>query len=102
MQRALPLTSNPGAAILVVVFLIGAIFFAIGTLLVRRERFVQQAPPQPVQAGPVDYFARIDELLTLGNAASVRELEALRDRNEDAEVRDAADAALMVIASRRA
>lgn len=97
-QRRL-FSSNSGTTILLVVFLVGALLFALGTMLVRRERDTQQAPPSgPVE---VDYFARIDELLTRGDAASVKELEALRDRDADADVRDAADAALMVIASRR-
>ncbi|HTU68844.1 MAG TPA: hypothetical protein VMF11_00870 [Candidatus Baltobacteraceae bacterium] len=102
MQRALPLNNNPGVVILVVVFLIGAAFFAIGTVMVRRERRPRPAspPPQPADAAPFDYFARIDELLERGDAAGIRELEAMRDRNDDPGVRDAADAALMVIRAR--
>jgi hypothetical protein len=95
------LWNNPGAGILIVVFLVGAVFFAVGTALVRRERVVHQAPQSPSVPVEVDYFVRIDELLTRGDAASVKELEALRDRNANPEIRDAADAALMVIASRR-
>ena len=92
-------SNNPGAAILIVVFLVGAFFFALGTALVRRERS-RVAAPQPEPAGAAVTFEDIDTLLARGDAASVRELERLRDSGADPAIRDAADAALMVIGSR--
>lgn len=86
------LSNNSGATILVVVFLVGALLFALGTVLVRRAEPAPQRAPES--------FERIDDLLTLGDATSVRELERLRDSAESADVRDAAADALIVIASR--
>lgn len=77
------LSNNPGVLILVVVLGIGAIFFAVGTALARRER-----------------INRIETLLAIGDPESVRELEALRDRGPSQAIRDAADDALLVIATR--
>lgn len=91
------LSSNSGATILLVVFLVGALLFALGTVLVRRER--RSAPPTPMRIP--ESLERIDRLLTVGDATSIRELERLRDSAQSEEIRDAADAALMVIASRR-
>jgi hypothetical protein len=82
VQRNL-LSSNPGALVLIVVFCIGAIFFAIGSFIIRRER-----------------IERVEALLAIGDDASVRELTALRDRAASQRLRDAADDALLVIASR--
>ena len=89
------LSNNSGATILVVVFLVGALLFALGTVLVRRECRAEPAPQRAPES-----FERIDDLLTLGDATSVRELERLRDSAESADVRDAAADALIVIASR--
>ena len=75
--------NNPGALVLLVVFSIGAAFFAAGTALVRHER-----------------LGRIDVLLQTGDEASVRELEELRDRGPSKAIRDAAEDALLVIATR--
>jgi hypothetical protein len=89
------LSNNSGATILLVVFLVGALFFALGTVLVRRER---RAGPAPQRAS--ESFERIDHLLTLGDATSVHELERLRDSARSTEIRDAAEDALIVISSR--
>jgi hypothetical protein len=77
--------------------------FALGTALVRRERRTEPAPPRVPHRAPLrapESFERIDQLLSLGDAPSVRELERLRDSAQSEEIRDAAEAALMVIASR--
>ena len=99
------LSNNPAFVVLLAVFLIGALFYWLGTILVRRERkariadapaAVEEAAPAPA-ATPVE---TVEALLARGDAASIRELEALRDRDPSDEIRDAADAALMVIGSR--
>lgn len=89
------LSNNSGATILLVVFLVGALFFALGTVLVRRERREKPAPERAPES-----FERIDQLLVAGDATSVRELERLRATAESTEVREAAEDALIVIASR--
>ena len=97
------LASNPGAAILLVVFLVGAFFFVLGTVLVRRERrAAQPKPAAPSAPAPIsaESFERVEQLLSRGDTASVRELERLRSSGQSAEIRDAADDALIVIASR--
>ncbi len=97
------LSSNSGTTILLVVFLAGALLFALGTALVRRERRTEPAPLRVPQRAPLrapESFERIDQLLSLGDAPSARELERLRDSAQSEEIRDAAEAALMVIASR--
>jgi hypothetical protein len=94
-------SSNPGTAILLVVFLVGALIFALGTLLVRRERLRKDAPQPSVEpVKTVDPYERIEALLTLSDASSVRELERLRDSGATSEIRAAAEDALIVIASR--
>ena len=89
------LSNNSGATILLVVFLVGALFFALGTVLVRRERRAQPAPQRATES-----LERIDELLIAGDATSIRELERLRDSAGSADIRDAAEDALIVISSR--
>jgi hypothetical protein len=96
-------SNNPGTAILLVVFLVGASFFALGTLLVRRDRLRQQLPkptpaPEPQRATPS--FEAIDALLVRADASSIRELERLRDSDASPEIRGAAEDALIVIGSR--
>ncbi len=76
----------------------GAIFFAVGTLLVRRERLARE------DATPVfsqeDRFDTIERLVIVGQPWCVDELRAIRDKDPDPLVRDAAESALLVIASR--
>jgi hypothetical protein len=89
------LSNNSGATILLVVFVVGALFFALGTVLVRRER---RAGPAPERAP--ESLERIDQLLTAGDATSVAELRRLRDSAQSADIRGAAEDALIVISSR--
>jgi hypothetical protein len=96
-------SNNPGTAILLVVFLVGASFFALGTLLVRRDRLRGESPQhaparEPQRATPS--FEDIDALLVRADAQSIRELERLRDSDASPEIRGAAEDALIVIASR--
>ena len=92
-------SNNPGTAILVVVFLVGALFFALGNALIRRDRLRAAASQSAVEPASAT-FEDIDVLLSRGDAASIRELERLRESDASPEIRDAAEAALMVIASR--
>jgi len=86
--------------ILLVVFLIGALFFVAGSLLVRRERLAKTTPAPMQTSVPAQPFERIDALLERGDAQSVLELERLRAGTNDPQVRDAADDALTVIRAR--
>lgn len=92
------LWNSPGTIILIAVFLAGAVLFATGTAMLRRQRLRVQ--PMPAAAEPPDPYARIEELLAAADAPSIRELERMRDSDASPEIRDAADAALMVIGSR--
>jgi hypothetical protein len=111
------LSSNPGAVVLLAVFAVGAIFFATGTLLVRRTRtaesasaLVTQTPPANIWAQtlagvdePVDAPIRIDmieRLALLGEPWCAQILERAREQDTDPHVREAADAALLIIGAR--
>jgi hypothetical protein len=79
-------------------FVVGAIFFALGTLLVRRERLAREdATPQLSVEDRLDV---IERLVIVGQPWCREELEGIRDRDSDPLVRDAAEAALLVIGSR--
>jgi hypothetical protein len=68
---------------------------------VRRDRLRQQSPePTAEPVKTVDPYERIEHLLTLGNAQGIGELERLRDSGASPEIREAAEDALIVIASR--
>jgi hypothetical protein len=92
------LQNNPGATILLVVFLVGALFFALGTVLVRRERAVRE-PAQPPETQE-QRLELVERLTMVGQPWCVDELRVIREKDPDPLVRDAADAALMVIGSR--
>ncbi len=128
-------SSNPGYLILLVVFAIGACFFALGTWLVRRESAAARATatPQPPRQeaaeypsrellavvaqpagdawarelggfnGPVDEPTRMDmieRLAIVGQPWCVLALVQARAEDDDAQIREAADAALLVIGAR--
>jgi len=92
------LLNNPGAVILLVVFLIGAAMFAVGTWLVRRGRAVHE-PAQPAETQE-QRLELVERLAMVGQPWCIDELRVIREKDPDPLVRDAADAALMVIASR--
>jgi hypothetical protein len=93
------LHSNRTALIFfVALFVLGAILFALGTLLVRRERIAREAAtPSMSQADRLDM---IERLVMVGQPWCVDELRAILNNDPDPAVRDAADAALLVIGSR--
>lgn len=79
-------------------FVLGAIIFALGTLLVRRERIAREsAAPSMSQEDRLDM---IERLVMVGQPWCVDELRAMLNNDSDPAVRDAADAALLVIGSR--
>jgi hypothetical protein len=114
-------SSSPGAIVLAVVFTIGAVFFALGSWMIRRERAaklampVLEAPPAAAPAWdgwareiggvdePVDRWTRLDmieRLAIVGEPWCVETLERAREEDSDASIRDAADSALLVIGAR--
>ena len=104
-QRTL-LSNNPLAVLFVALLIAGAVLFLIGSMFVR-EREARQAQTQPVaetSAEPlVDVATRIDmveRLAMVGQSWCIEQLDKIRNEDPDELVREAADAALMVIASR--
>lgn|GEM_PF-3102355 len=114
-------SSSPGNVILLAVFAIGAIFFALGTWLVRRERAEkasltsEDTPPAAAPAWdewareiggvdePIDRWTRLDmieRLAIVGEPWCVEMLERAREEDADASIRDAADSAILVIGAR--
>lgn len=116
------LSNNPAYLIFGVVFAVGAVMFATGSLLVRRTREGPQ--PETIQMlEPIDgggnaspwtaELARsnelpaldvriemIERLAMIGETWSVSTLERARAHDPDAHVREAAENALIVIAAR--
>jgi hypothetical protein len=107
VQRTL-LSTNPLALTLVALFIVGAIVFVIGTMLSReREAPVIEAQPattSQTQAEPtLDVAGRMDlieRLVIVGQPWCIEQLETLRREDPEESVREAADAALMVIGAR--
>lgn len=101
----MPSNNNSGTLFFFAILLIGAIVFIIGTML-RREREAQRQPV--VEAAPVahpelDVETRLDlveRLAMVGQQWCVQQLNTIRDTDPDASVREAADAALLVIGAR--
>jgi hypothetical protein len=106
VQRTL-LPSNPLALFLVVLFIAGAIIFVIGTMLTRERQaraIEAQHASRPSQAEPaLDVAGRIDlveRLVMVGQPWCIEQLDTIRREDPDESVREAADAALMVIGAR--
>jgi hypothetical protein len=91
-------SNRAGLIFLVAIFVLGAILFALGTLLVRRERRAQE-DTTPILSRE-DRLDMIERLVIVGQPWCVDELRAILERDPDPLVRDAADAALMVIGAR--
>ncbi len=108
-------SNNPGFLILLVVFAIGALFFTLGTAMVRRGRAA--VPVAAIHDGATPWTAElagtddvlhvslrvdmVERLAMLGEPWCVAMLQRARVEDGDATVRDAADAALLVIGARR-
>ena len=92
MRCAVPrtlLSSNPLAVIFTVLFLAGAIAYFVGAFIARkadRQREVR--------------IDMVERLLIVGQPWCIEDLEKIRNEDEDVLVREAADAALLVIAAR--
>jgi hypothetical protein len=117
------LSNNPAFLILAIVFTIGAVMFAVGSVLVRRTRYGPQ--PETIQlleplilpelsprpwtadlAGNDDVPSldvrvdMVERLAMIGEPWCTQTLERALAQDPDANVRDAADNALIVIAAR--
>jgi hypothetical protein len=96
--------SNPALVIYAVVFLVGAGLFVLGSLIVRAERTrIARVAPVPETGAPGDLELQLDyveRLAMVGQPWCVDELESLRAKAYDPQVRDAAEAALIVILAR--
>lgn len=91
--RRILLSSNPLAAILALLFLVGALFYFAGALIARRTS-AREAIELRIDM--------VERLMLVGQPWCVEDLERIRgDDREDAVVRDAADAALIAITARR-
>jgi len=107
VQRTL-LSSNALANVLLALFIVGALVFVLGTMLAReREARTIEAQPAPspeTKAEPaLDVGGRLDlieRLVMVGQPWCIEQLDTLRRDDPDESVREAADAALMVIGSR--
>lgn len=113
------LSNNPGTLILVAVFAIGAVFFTVGTVMVRRSQRIEAANPSMLEpaaesapwtaelAGTNEVLARelridmVERLAMIGEPWCAQLLERARSHDPDRSVRDAADNALLLIAARR-
>ncbi len=106
MQRTL-LSSNALANVFLALFLVGALLFVLGTML-RREREARTIEAQPpaarTQPEPVlDVAGRLDlieRLVMVGQPWCIEQLDTIRREDPEESVREAADAALMVIGAR--
>jgi hypothetical protein len=81
----------------VALFVLGAISYALGTLMLRRERRLQE---EPLVLNQEDRLDMIERLVMVGRPWCVDELRTILNNDPDQAVRDAADAALLVIGSR--
>ena len=84
---------------LLAVFVAGAIIFAIGTLLVRRDRAAQEEAT-PVLSDRADRLEMIERLAMVGQPWCVDELRKVIATDADPIVRTAAEDALLVIGAR--
>lgn len=113
------LSNNAGTLVLVAAFVLGAVLFAMGTLLVRRERAATSADEAAAEpalahvpwtaelAGTNEVIARdlrvdmIERLAMIGEPWCVELLERACAQDPDVAVRDAAERALIVVAARK-
>jgi hypothetical protein len=89
-------SNRAGLIFFVALFIAGAILFAIGTLLIRRDRSVREQEAMP----SVDRLEMIERLVMVDQPWCVDELHRIATSDSDPVVREAAEAALLVIGSR--
>lgn len=92
MAPLISLSSNPLAAILATLLVVGAILWIVGAIVVRKADAWTNVELR------VDM---VERLMLVGQPWCVEDLMRMRESDEDARVRDAADAALTVITARR-
>lgn len=92
-------SNRAGLIFLVAIFVAGAIFFALGTLLVRRERLAREEE-SAAMLSVEDRLDMIERLVIVGQPWCIDELRNITNADPDPLVRDAAEAALLVIGSR--
>ncbi len=107
------LSSNPALGIFAALFLLGALFFAAGTWLARRERVAPVSlPVAPITwtqavANSDETFApqlrldMIERLAMVGQEWCVEVLQRARIEETDPAIADAIERALIVIGARR-
>lgn len=100
VPRTLPSSSNTGLLVFLVVFALGAVFFAIGTLLVRIQPPHATSEISELQVDLETRLDMIERLALVGQPWCVEELVSLLRAERDPLVRDAAEAALVVIHAR--
>jgi hypothetical protein len=86
------LSNSPLAAILATLFIVGAILWIVGAMVVRKADAWSNVELR------VDM---VERLMLVGQPWCVDDLVRMRESDEDARVREAADAALTVITARR-
>ena len=85
------LQNNPLAVILAVLLLVGAVLWIVGAMVVRKVD----------QQAEIDYrLDMVERLMLVGQPWCVTDLEKIRTEDTDERIREAADAALLVISSR--
>lgn len=90
MPRPL-LQSNALAVILAVLLLVGAVLWTVGAMVVRRAD----------KQNELDFrLDMVERLMLVGQPWCVTDLEKIRTEDTDERIRDAAEAALLVISSR--
>ena len=92
MAPLISLSSNPLAAILATLLVVGAILWIVGAIVVRKADAWTNVELR------VDM---VERLMLVGQPWCVEDLMRMRESDEDARVRDAADAALTAITARR-
>jgi hypothetical protein len=89
--RRISLSNSPLAVILALLFLLGALFYFAGAMIGRRAGEREKIEVR---------IDMVERLMLVGQPWCVEDLEKMRAEDEDASVRDAADAALIAIHAR--
>lgn len=94
--------SNSVGIALLAVFLIGAILFIIGTMVAReRDSGPAYSSPSAIDEASIDLrIDQVERLAIVGQPWCVEELEGICRNDDSPIIRDAAEAALIVIGAR--